>query len=91
MGSRNRGRSIGSADLKLRGPFQHQSLDVVSVPVASCGGRMPECASTGCWRERFAFVAFLFAIGTIRWLRGVFVLVLPCFKAPWSLESQLVS
>ena len=38
-------------------PFQHHSSDVVSVPVASCGGRMPECTSTGCRRERFAFVA----------------------------------
>ena len=36
----------------LRGPFQHHSSDVVSVSVASCGGRMPECTST---RERFAF------------------------------------
>ena len=44
--------------MPLRGPFQHHSSDVVSVPVASCGGRMPECASTGCRRECFQFVTF---------------------------------
>ena len=32
---------------------------------------MPECASTGCRRERFAFVAF-FRNRAVRWLRGVF-------------------
>ena len=41
MGNRDRGRSIGSL-WELHGPFQHHSSDVVSVPVASCGGRMPE-------------------------------------------------
>ena len=56
--SRSIDREALGADLKLRGPFQHHSSDVVSVPVASCGGRMPECTSTGCRRERFAFVAF---------------------------------
>ena len=84
MGSRDRGRS------KLRGPFQHHSSDVGSVPVASCGGRMPECASTGCRRERFAFVAF-FPRNRRCTIVACFVHVLPCFKAPWSIESRLVS
>ena len=30
---------------------------------------MPECASTGCRRERFTFFAFFFTIGAVRLLR----------------------
>ena len=50
---------------------------------------MPACTSTGCRRVCRVF----FAIGAVRRLRGVFlVYVLPCLiKAPWSLESRLVS
>ena len=83
-GSSDRDRSIGRLWV-LRGPFQHHSSDVISVPVASCGGRMPECTST---RERFAF---FFEIGAVRRLRGVFCPCSALFKAPWSLESRLVS
>ena len=51
--------------------YEAQPSSVVSVPVASCGGRMPECTST-C--ERFTF----FEIGAVRRLRGVFC---PCLNS----------
>ena len=72
-------REALGADYTLRGPFQHHSSDVVSVPVASCSGRMPECASTGCRRERFAFVAFFFLQSALYdGCMVFFVHVLPC-------------
>ena len=52
---------------------------------------MPECTSTGCRRERFAFVT-LFSQSAL--YDGCVVFFGPCsalFKAPWSLESRLVS
>ena len=52
---------------------------------------MPECASTGCRRERFAFVALFSQSALYDGCVVFFVHVLPCFKAPWSLESRLVS
>ena len=51
---------------------------------------MPECASTGC--RRFEFVAFFSPQSVLYDGCMVFLVhVLPCFKAPWSLESRLVS
>ena len=52
---------------------------------------MPECTSTGCRRERFVFVVF-FPQSAL--YDGCVVFFCPCsalFKAPWSLESRLVS
>ena len=53
---------------------------------------MPECASTGCRCKRFAFVTFFSQLalydGCVVFL-SMFCLVL--IKAPWSLESRLVS
>ena len=61
--------------------YEAQPSSVVSVPVASCGGRMPECTST-C--ERFTFFRN-------RRCTAVAWCFLSMFKAPWSLESRLVS
>ena len=53
---------------------------------------MPECASTGCRRKCFAFVSFSFSQTALYDGCVVFfVHVLPRLKAPWSLESRLVS
>ena len=53
---------------------------LLSVPVASCGGRMPECTSTGCRRESFAFVAFFSQSALYDGCVVFFVHVLPCLR-----------
>ena len=54
--------------------FQHHSLDVVSVPVASSGGRMSECVSAFCL-SRFSPQSPLYDFCVV-----FFVHVLPRFK-----------